>query len=81
MVLTKVFAQFNMEIQKAVLDTQQETASNIFYMRPNDVHYIMENQEQFLRKLKQALHQLINSKTILFDAPNLVMQKKHTLVS
>ena len=81
MVLTKVFAQFNMEIQKAVLDTQQETASNIFYMRPTDVHYIMENQEQFLRNLKQALHQLINSKAILFDAPSLVMLKKHTLVS
>ena len=67
MVLTKVFSQFNMEIQKAVLDTQQGTASNIFYMRPKDVHDIMENHDHFLRTLEQALRQLIESKEILLD--------------
>ena len=81
MTLTKVFSQFNMEIQKAVLDTQQGTASNIFYMRPKDVRDIMENQDQFLRTLEQALRQLIESKEILFDAPHIATYTKQTLAS
>jgi len=81
MILTRVFSKFNMEIQKAVLDTQQGTASNIFYMRPKDVHDIIENRDQFLRTLEQALQQLIESKEILFDAPHMTAPKKQTLVS
>lgn len=81
MILTRVFSQFNMEIQKAVLDTQQGTASNIFYMRPKDVHDIMENQDQFVRTLEQALRQLIESKEILFDPPRIATPTKQTLAS
>ena len=81
MVLTRVFSQFNMEIQKAVLDTQQGTASNIFYMSPKDVHDIMKNQDQFLRTLEQALRQLIESKEILLDAPRITTPTNQTLAS
>ena len=80
MVLTGVFSQFNMEIQKAVLDTQQGTASNIFYMRPEDVHDIMKNRNQFLRTLELALRQLIESKEIRFDT-HTITSKKHTFAS
>ena len=66
MTLTGVFSQFNMEIQRAVLDTREGTASNIFYMRPKDVRDITENKEHFLRTLKQALRQLIDSDEIIF---------------
>ena len=66
MTLTGVFSQFNMEIQRAVLDTREGTASNIFYMRPKDVRDITENKEHFLRTLKQALRQLIDSEEIIF---------------
>ena len=81
MTLTRVFSQFNMEIQRAVLDTQQGTASNIFYMRPKDVRDIMENKDHFLRTLEQALQQLIDSKTILLDDPSVPMPTKQTLAS
>ena len=79
MVLTRVFSKFSMEIQKAVLDTEQGMAINIFYLRPKDVHDIMENQNQFLRTLEQALQELIESKEILFDDPHLANPIKQTL--
>tara|TARA_B100000678_G_scaffold95665_1_gene79975 strand:+ start:16 stop:720 length:705 start_codon:yes stop_codon:yes gene_type:complete len=66
MTLTKVFSQFNMEIQRAVLDTREGTASNIFYMRQKDVRDIIENKGHFLRTLEQALQQLVDSDEILF---------------
>ena len=81
MTLTRVFSQFNMEIQRAVLDTQQGTASNIFYMRPKDVRDIIENKDHFLRTLEQALRQLIDSKTILLDDPSVPIPTKQTLAS
>ena len=81
MTLTKVFSQFNMEIQKAVLDTQQGTASNIFYMRPKDVHDIMENKNQFMRTLERVLRQLIESKEILFNDSQTNTSAKQTLAS
>ena len=81
MTLTGVFSQFNMEIQKAVLDTQQGTASNIFYMRPKDVQYIMENHDQFLRTLEKALRQLIESKEIFFNFQHMDTKKKQTIAS
>lgn len=81
MILTKVFSQFNMEIQKAVLHTQQGGASNIFYLRPKDVRDIIENESRFLRTLEQALRQLIESKEILLDASPIAAPAKHTLAS
>ena len=66
MTLTGVFSQFNMEIHRAVLDTREGTALNIFYMRPKDVRDITENKAHFLRTLEQALRQLIDSDEIIF---------------
>ncbi len=81
MVLTRVFSQFNMEIQKAVLHTQQGTASNIFYLRPKDVRDIMENESRFLRTLEQALQQLIESKEILLNDSLIATPTKKTFAS
>ena len=78
MVLTRVFSQFNMEIQKAVLHTQQGTASNIFYLRPKDVRDIMENESRFLRTLEQALQQLVESKEILLEDSQSTAPTKQT---
>jgi [protein-PII] uridylyltransferase len=66
MTLTGVFSQFNMEVQRAVLDTREGTASNIFYMRPKDVRDIIENKEYFLHTLKNALKQLVCSGEVVF---------------
>jgi UTP:GlnB (protein PII) uridylyltransferase len=79
MTLTRVFSQFNMEIHRAVLDTRQGTASNIFYLRPKDVHDIIENKDRFLRTLEQALRQLINIKEIFLDGSDIVVPTKKTL--
>ena len=67
MILTGVFSHFKMEVQRAVLDTREGTASNIFYMRPKDVRYIIENKAHFLRTLKLALEQLVNTKEIFLQ--------------
>ena len=63
--LTGIFSQFNMEVQRAVLDSREGVASNIFYVRPKDVNYITENKDHFLSTLKQALQELVNSKEVL----------------
>jgi hypothetical protein len=48
-------------------------------MRPKDVRYIIENKEHFLRTLKLALEQLVNSKEIfLQETPILAIPKKST---
>jgi uncharacterized protein YbcV (DUF1398 family) len=60
-----MFSQFNMEIQRAVLDSREGVASNIFYVRPKDIRYITENKDHFLSTLKQALQELVDSKKIL----------------
>jgi len=65
MTLTGMFSQFNMEIQRAVLDSREGVASNIFYVRPKDIRYITENKDHFLSTLKQALQELVDSKEIL----------------
>ena len=65
MTLTGIFSQFNMEVQRAVLDSREGVASNIFYVRPKDVRYITENKDHFLSTLKQALQELVDSKEIL----------------
>ena len=65
MTLTGIFSQFDMEVQRAVLDSREGVASNIFYVRPKDVRYITENKDHFLSTLKQALQELVDSKEIL----------------
>jgi [protein-PII] uridylyltransferase len=72
MTLTGVFLEFKMEIQRAVLDTREGTASNIFYMRPKDVRDIIENKDYFLRTLEKALQQLVNSEKVLFKEPSVL---------
>jgi hypothetical protein len=67
MVETNVFSQFNIEIQKAVLHSNQETASNIFYVRPEDVQKIINKQDLFIKTLKNALRQLLESNTLLLE--------------
>ena len=67
MIETNVFSQFNIEIQKAVLHSNQETASNIFYVRPEDVQKIINKQDLFIKTLKNALRQLLESNTLLLE--------------
>jgi predicted amino acid-binding ACT domain protein len=67
MVETKVFSQFNIEIQKAVLHSNQETASTIFYIRPEDVQIIINKQDLFIKTLKNALQQLLEGNTSLLE--------------
>ncbi|MFQ5450512.1 MAG: HD domain-containing protein [Nitrospinaceae bacterium] len=67
MMETRVFSQFNMEIQRAVLHTHQGTASNIFYLRPEDVKQIIQNEDHFQQKLRKALRLLIDSKPCLIE--------------
>jgi len=67
MVETNVFSQFNIEIQKAVLHSNQDTASNIFYVRPEDVEKILNKQDLFIKTLKNALRQLLESNTLLLE--------------
>ena len=66
---TRVFAQLNMVIQRAVINTSQETASNIFYIRPQDVQQIVRNKNQFTQMLKKALRPLIESESVLNEGP------------
>ena len=81
MTLTGVFSKFNMEIQRAVLDTREGIASNIFYMRPKDVSDITENRSPFLGTLEQSLKQLIDSKEIVLKSPSTsTVPSKPTLV-
>lgn len=69
MMETKVFAQLNMEIQRAVVHTYQETASNTFYIRPQDVQRIVQEKDQFIQTLKKALQPLIESESVLIGKP------------
>jgi len=69
MMETKVFADLNMEVQRAVLHTHQETASNIFYLRPRDVRQIIVGEENFKNKLREALGLLENPQSILWEEP------------
>lgn len=69
MMETKVFTQLNMQIQRAVLNSSFGTASNIFYLRPEDVHEIMKQEERFLTLMKQALEPLIHPEPIFPDSP------------
>lgn len=65
MAQTRVFAELNMIIERAVVNTSQGTSSNIFYIRPEDVQQIVRNKNQFSEKVKNALRPLIESKSVL----------------
>ncbi len=67
MMETKVFAQLGMEIQRSVIHTQQGTASNIFYIRPEDVEKIHRNHAEFESMLKKALLPLIQSDPLFLE--------------
>ncbi len=64
MMETKVFADANMECQKAVLHTHQGTASNVFYLRPKDVSEIMNHEDHFIKTFTKALTPLLTGKSI-----------------
>ena len=64
MMEAKVFSDANMECQKAVLHTHQGTASNVFYLRPNDVAEIMNHQEHFEKTFTKALAPLLNGESV-----------------
>jgi len=67
MIETNVLSQFNIEIQKAVLHSNQETSSNIFYVRPEDVEKIINKQDLFIKTLKNALRQLLENNTLILE--------------
>ena len=67
MMETKVFADANMECQKAVLHTHQGTASNVFYLRPADVSEIMNHEDHFIKTFTKALTPLLTGKSIFLQ--------------
>ena len=67
MMETKVFADANMECQKAVLHTHQGTASNVFYLRPADVSEIMNHEDHFIKTFTKALTPLLTGNSIFLQ--------------
>jgi UTP:GlnB (protein PII) uridylyltransferase len=67
MMETKVFADANMECQKAVLHTHQGTASNVFYLRPKDVSEILNHEDHFIKTFTNALTPLLTGKSIFLQ--------------
>jgi [protein-PII] uridylyltransferase len=63
----KVLSDTQMVCQKAVLHTNQSTASNIFYLRPEDVKTIMNNQEHFIQTFKKSLLPLLSGKPLFLQ--------------
>jgi [protein-PII] uridylyltransferase len=61
----RVFADQDMVIDRAVVNTSQGTSTNIFYIRPEDVQQIVLNKQQFAKKLSNALRPLLKSKSVL----------------
>jgi [protein-PII] uridylyltransferase len=64
MMETRVFSELNMEIQRAVLHSNYGTSSNVFYMRPEDVHQIIKQEAKFKKQLEKALMPLIRSEPV-----------------
>ena len=64
MMEAKVLSEANMECQKAVLHTHQGTASNVFYLRPNDVAEIMNHQDYFIQTFTKALRPLTTGDSV-----------------
>jgi len=69
MMETKVFSEWNMEIQRSVIHTNYGTASNIFYVRPEDVRQIMSEEHKFKKLLTKTLAPLIRPEPIFPDEP------------
>jgi [protein-PII] uridylyltransferase len=64
MMETKVFSELNMEIQRAVLHSNYGTSSNVFYLRPEDVHQIIKQETKFKKQLEKALMPLLRSEPV-----------------
>ena len=64
MMETRVFSELNMEIQRAVLHSNYGTSSNVFYLRPEDVHQIIKQEAKFKKQLEKALMPLIRSEPV-----------------
>ncbi len=69
MMEAKVFSEQGMEIDRAVIHSNHETASNIFYVRPEDVRTIMQEEEKFKSLLIKALSPLFDPEPIFPDNP------------
>ena len=69
MMETKVFSELNMEIQRSVIHTNYGTASNIFYVRPEDVRQIMREEQKFKKLLAKTLAPLVHPEPIFPDRP------------
>ena len=67
MMETKVFSEWDMEIQRSVIHTNYGTASNIFYVRPEDVRRIMREENKFKKQITDTLAPLIRSESIFSD--------------
>ncbi len=67
MMETKVFFDMKMEIHRAVLHTQSDSSSNVFYLRPEDVNRILKDESRFRNTLTEALSFLQNHKSLLFE--------------
>lgn len=69
MMQTKVFSDLGMEIQKAVIHTQHDMASNVFYLRPQDVREIIKGDDQFRNTMIRALTPLHQQKPVFSKPP------------
>jgi [protein-PII] uridylyltransferase len=69
MMETKVFSQLGLEIQRAVIHTNYGTASNVYYLKPDDVHKIIREEAKFKNLMKQALTPLIRPEPIFPGEP------------
>lgn len=69
MMETKVFAESGMKIERAVIHTNLENASNVFYVRQEDVRKIMQEEDKFKGQLKNALTPLLEAKPIFPNEP------------
>ena len=69
MMETKVFSELNMEIQRAVLHSYYGTSSNVFYLRPEDVHQIIKQESKFKKKVEKALLPLFRSDPVFPGQP------------
>lgn len=67
MMETKVFSELGLEIQKAVLHTHQGTASNVFYLNPDDMERIREKKDKFIEKIQEALAHLLKGDPIFLE--------------
>ncbi len=67
MMETKTFSDAHMECQKAILHTNQGSASNVFYLRPEDVEKIMNHEEHFIQTLKKSLRPLVTGEPLFLQ--------------